>query len=578
MQSISLVPGHRILASALASIMLSIVLFTLPQIALAQSYPPSGNRWKDLAPPGFAIGGVLGGFDANLVDAPILPVVRQEFNTITSKVFMPFGPWNDPTTAIDTTGHQANIVWAFENRKRVHAHVLVYPTENVRLPWFNNLPTDEVEPVLERYVRTMASSTAGGVWVWDVVNEVIGDNGDIMDENGLRTALRTGEGVVPYREYEAMGPEYIDKAFQWAAEADPNALLIINEYSAETLGDKSDRLLALCKRLRERGVPIDGVGFQNHWLNLRYEPNYASMRANFQRFADAGFRIFITECDIASAWNRDSTPPTAAQLEQQARTFGELLTIALEQPACEAFLMWDFTDGSSWLQNTDFTLTIADRRPGMQDTVLEPGVSLFPTPFWGGGGTFPVEAKPAYFAMQSAFEAHTSDRYRITSGWSSADSYLARFGSPNADNSYSPDNEVYLDRLDEQTNLWLSLQWEAERVEPGVYRIRSLWEDVENDSNYLTRISIATEDGNSLSAQIGLQPLDPTSPNQLWRTIENGDGGVRLENLLSPFDGVLTRDSLGQSPFGDWIPGPEARLFPLEDWSSQVWYFSRVVP
>jgi endo-1,4-beta-xylanase len=531
---------------------------------------------KDLVPPDLAIGAVMGGYDTNLETSPILGTAVSEFNAVTAKVFMPFDSWIDGTQPINTSGLTRNVAWAVGNGLRVHAHVLVYPTENVRSPWFQELPNDQVESRLSQYVDTMATSTAGSVWVWDVVNEVIGDNGDVMDENGIRMGLGSGDGFVPYKEYAAMGADYIAKAFQWAKTADPNAILIINEYSAENLGDKSDRLLALCNRLREQGVPIDGVGFQNHWLDTRYEPDFAGIRANFQRFADAGFQIYITELDIASTITQDpvGNPPTQQQLEQQARVFAELLQIALDQPACKSFLMWDFTDESSWLQNTDFTLTLADRRPGFADTIIPPGTSMFATPLSGGDGQIPIAPKPAYLAMQAVLANKQSDLYRLSSGWDNATSYLARFGAQDNDGFWIPDADVYLEQFDGTTQSWSSLMWQLEKVETGVYRLRNMWSD---GNDYLTRQPLPSDHGEITPGfKLGMQPLNEDWSSQKWTFVPHGDGGFRLYNGWSPLDGVLTREAGGQDANGNYFPGPETRLYPPTDWTSQVWYFRRI--
>ena len=554
---------------------------TITSAAVAQPVDQAaftGDRLKDLVPPDFEIGGVLGGYDTDLNTLNTADLVRREFTAVTVKAFMPFGPWTDPNQPIDTSALVNNIAWARQNGKRVHAHILTYPTENVRLPWFRDLPNEDVEPTLRQYVQTMAGAVAGDVWVWDVVNEIIGDNGDVMDADGLRIGLGSGDGFLPYKEYEAMGPDYIAKSFRWARQADPNATLIVNEYSAETVNDKSDRLLAYCIKLRNEGVPIDGVGFQNHWLDTRYEPNYDSIRANFQRFADAGFQIFITECDIASTISRDDnpTPPTAAQLATQRRVFGNLMQIALEQPACKSFLMWDFTDDTSWLQNTNFTLTLADRRPGFSDTVIPPGASLFATPMSGGNGTTPIRPKAAYFGLQQALVDHNIDTVRLTSGWDWTTSFLGRFGTQSDDGSWAPDDGTYLQGLDANSRTWSNLKWDIERVDTGIFRIRNRWE---NGADYLTRQGFENGDGQFVAGStVAMQSLDTTWFSQQWYFIRQSDGGFRLTNAWSPESGTLTREAGGIDAQGQFFPGSEIRLYPDADWSSQVWYFDRITP
>lgn len=538
-------------------------------------FAQSGDRLKDLVPPDFAIGGVLGGYDSDLQNSPLLDLIDDEFNAVTVKSFMPFGPWTNYPAAIDTSAHVNNVGWARSHGKRVHAHILVYPTENVRLPWFQNLDNSQVESTLSQYVATMAGSTSGEVWVWDVVNEIVGDNGDVMDADGLRIGLGSGDGFIAYKEYAAMGPGYIAKSFEWARAADPNAILIVNEYAVETVNDKSDRLLNYCIKLRDQGVPIDGVGFQNHWLDIRYEPNYDSIRENFQRFADAGFKIFITEMDIAAVHSRDNdpTPPTAAQLAQQRRVYTELLKIALDQPACKSLLMWDFTDESSWLQHTDFTLTLADRRPGFQDTVLLPGVSMFATPFSGGDGIVPITPKAAYFGMQETLAAHQGDIYRMTSGWDYRTSYLARYGVQSGDGAWQPGNGVYAETLDEESAGWASTLWRLEKAGTGIYRLHNQWA---NGVDTLTVQPAPNSGGQSPGNSLGLQSRDTNWLSQAWFFEPAGDGGFRLVNLWDPASGSLTREASGQDQSGQYLPGPELRTYSPQNWSSQIWYFDRI--
>ena len=141
-------------------------------------------------------------------------------------------------------------------------------------------------------VDTFARSRAGNIWCWDVVNEVMAEDNQPMDALGLRT---------DFKEYQAMGPSFVEKAFRWAKAADSNALLILNEAGCDVWNNKSTRMFEFVKFLRRRGVPIDGVGFQYHFVDVT-QPNPAidSLRRNLKRFADAGFKIFITEVDVAS--------------------------------------------------------------------------------------------------------------------------------------------------------------------------------------------------------------------------------------------------------------------------------------
>jgi endo-1,4-beta-xylanase len=91
-------------------------------------------------------------------------------------------------------------------------------------------------------------------------------------------------------------------------------------------------------------VPLDGVGFQFH-IDLTFDnpTTLASVASNFQRFAALGLDVHITELDIRVS---DSS---AASLNAQAKLYGEIAAICVQQPACKLFQTWGFTDKHSWI-------------------------------------------------------------------------------------------------------------------------------------------------------------------------------------------------------------------------------------
>ena len=545
---------------------LLICLVSSFNVGLGQQIP-DGERLRDLSPPDFGVGGVMYGYDGSFEFAAMRQTAISEFNTITAAFFMPYVVWEDPEQAIDTSGFTRLLDWANTNGMRVHGHTLIYPTENTNAQWLQELDDRQVERRMEQFVKTMARAGRNRVWFWDVVNEVIADDGDVADADGIRMGDLRDEGFRPYREYEAMGQDFIAKAFQWAREADPNAVLILNDYACEEINPKSDRLLAFCKKLRDAGVPIDGVGFQHHWIDTRGIPDFDSMARNMQRFADEGFQVFLTEVVVAATTSYDpiNDPPDGLELERQQLIYQSLMEIALEQPMCKSFLMWDFLDDQSWLQNTD--------RPLLYNT-LDPGAYMFGTIFWGGdtGGQNPIVAKNAYYGLQQALSNIPMTPYRFTSGWGTRSSYPVRDASQNANGRYIPESTVRLGVISEQSSKWRSMKWTLERVVPGVYRIRCFWG---RNSGYLTRSPQVTESGEILAGEgVELTELNRQWLGQLWTFSPRSDGGYRVTNAWEPETGCLTRrGDLGAD--GNYQPGRRLELLPPEDWTSQNWYFDR---
>src|SRR5262249_3999877 len=140
------------------------------------------------------------------------------------------------------------------------------------------------------------------------------------------------------------GTKYIEQAFRWAHEADPAAKLFYNDYDTEEVNAKSDAVYAMAKDFKQRGVPLDGIGFQAH-LTLKFdEPEkLESFAKTLDRFAKLGFEVHITELDVRLD---DSTP---ASFVAQGKLYGEIASICLHQPACKLIQTWGLTDKYSWI-------------------------------------------------------------------------------------------------------------------------------------------------------------------------------------------------------------------------------------
>lgn len=163
---------------------------------------------------------------------------------------------------------------------------------------------------------------------WDVVNEVLGDDGSIRDSVFSRV----------------FGTDFISQAFRLAHAADPDVKLYINDYSIESINPKSNALYNLVQRLLSEGVPIHGVGFQGHFIVNQTAPDFVE---NMQRFADLNLDVAITELDV-----RMPVPPTQANLDQQVLDYKEVFNACFQVTRCLGITIWGVTDKYSWIPNT----------------------------------------------------------------------------------------------------------------------------------------------------------------------------------------------------------------------------------
>jgi endo-1,4-beta-xylanase len=149
-----------------------------------------------------------------------------------------------------------------------------------------NGPRADREELLQRmrdHIHTVVGRYKGKIKAWDVVNEAISDNGT----NILRNSLWL----------EIIGPDFIAKAFQYAHEADPDAILRYNDYSLEDPA-KRRKLITLIKSLQAQQVPVMAIGSQAH---VNVSTGFETMDQALTEIATLGLPIHITELDVNSA-------------------------------------------------------------------------------------------------------------------------------------------------------------------------------------------------------------------------------------------------------------------------------------
>lgn len=226
------------------------------------------------------------------------------------------------------------------------------------------LMTDRINSVMGRY--------RGRVAVWDVVNEplaLFGSGWDTAD------SLLTPANFF----YTTAGEGYLDDAFNAARAADPKAKLFLNETVWNpAIGDpKADFLLALVQRLRQRKVPIDGVGLQMHAMFGAKEPMFSGSTSKLAAYMNAlartGVKVEITELDVSlpqtlAAFGRKWSNTTDAQaLAMQASVFQRTVRACAQVAACTGVTVWGMRDNNTWLDRFGPTAGLAPHRPLLLD-------------------------------------------------------------------------------------------------------------------------------------------------------------------------------------------------------------------
>ena len=231
--------------------------------------------------------------------------------------------------------------WALAAGKRVRGHTLVWGNQ---LPWWVQLgiwTPETLRPVMRDHIRTVMQHFDGRVREWDVVNEAIGSDGKPMDNVWLRT----------------LGPGYVEEAFRAARAADPDAKLFYNDNGIDLPDDPHTKaVLRMVADFKRRGVPIDGVGIQNH-VSTRYNASYEQMAEVMRRFRALGVEVAVTEMDV----RKDSGGGPAAETARQAHVYGQYAKACRLEPRCGSFTVWGVGDRYSWYTNPTLEPLLFDK-------------------------------------------------------------------------------------------------------------------------------------------------------------------------------------------------------------------------
>jgi endo-1,4-beta-xylanase len=194
--------------------------------------------------------------------------LAREYNVLTTENEMKFEPLRPTRSRFAFADADKILDFATAHGMKLRGHTLVWHGQLPRWLVNGNFSRDEVSAILREHIETVIGHYRGRVYAWDVVNEAIDDQG------GLRQTFWSN----------MLGSDYIAQAFTLARAADPQATLLYNDYGGEALGVKSEAIYGLLKSLKGRGVPIDGIGLQSHFL-LDQPPRMSEVAANLRRLA-----------------------------------------------------------------------------------------------------------------------------------------------------------------------------------------------------------------------------------------------------------------------------------------------------
>ncbi len=279
---------------------------------------------------------------------PDAELIKAQFNSMTPENAMKMGPIHPEENRYNWKDADAIADFARQNSIKLRGHTLCW--HNQTPAWLftdstgKTVSRDVLLARLKRHITDVMTRYKGTIYAWDVVNEAVPDTS---------TAI--------YRKtkfLEIIGEDYIEKAFQYAHEADPNAQLFYNDYNTEN-SSKRERIFQLLKKLKAKGVPVNGVGLQAHWSI--YEPTRQELEESITKFASLGLKVQFTEVDVSvypkeherrARRPTDKSEFTPAMNDQQAAQYKMLFEVFRKhRNTITGVTFWNLTDRYSWLDN-----------------------------------------------------------------------------------------------------------------------------------------------------------------------------------------------------------------------------------
>ena len=271
-----------------------------------------------------------------------------------------FGGQNGKFNLYNSTDASKIVNFARNKKMAMRGHCLVWNQQSPT--WISsdggktndkNWTRQQALDIMKNHITNVVGFYKGKVREWDVVNECLDDN---------QPAVRTNpEGYDMKKNcvwQQAIGDDYVDSAFVYAHQADPDAELYLNDYGVELQGKaKSAAFYNLAVRMKNAGIPIDGVGLQCHFSigdvdSLRLDQTVS-------RFEEVGLKCIITELDMGIPDTSD------ASLGEQARSYRVITDIMLNHDNCPSMVIWGLKDNNSWRESSSPLLFTAqlDKKP-----------------------------------------------------------------------------------------------------------------------------------------------------------------------------------------------------------------------
>lgn len=276
-------------------------------------------------------------------DSEYVPALLRDFDAVTLENATKWGTVEHSEGDYDWSRADQLVSLARSHGLAVRGHPLVWD-EHVPAWIPPTVGAGQFSDQSDAYLKAAVDRYEGRISTWDVVNELIEDDGQAS--------------TAPF--FTLRGPDQAERAFRLARAQDANALLFVNDFAIGWDNERSRGLEGLVRRWKKTGVPIDGVGLQAH-LKAGSAPSQTILRQRIQAFAALGLAVELTELDVRVA-HLDGAE--AGRAFAQARAYYDAVASCVAEPACNRITFWSVTDRhTSWPAQESAALLDHDYAP-----------------------------------------------------------------------------------------------------------------------------------------------------------------------------------------------------------------------
>jgi len=278
-----------------------------------------------------------------MTDPKYRSLILKDFNSITPENMLMWNHLRPSENTFDFSRVDSIVNFALKHHIRMIGHPLVY--FQTMPDWVENFQGDSAawEHLLKNHIQTVVGRYRGKMAGWIVVNELFDSNGNYRMDAENKKFINVWA--------QHLGPGYIARAFIYAHQADPNAVLFISDYDQEKYSKKMMAIVNLANQLKARHVPVGGIALQMHTdINVTLDGiNYALTQS--QR---TGLQVYISELDIRLNPKDLTLSPTdaASNLGKQNKLFYYIphaYNALVPRSQQFGITFWGITDKNSWI-------------------------------------------------------------------------------------------------------------------------------------------------------------------------------------------------------------------------------------